>query len=155
MSTPGLLQKPDRLRSVFERIDCDDEGSDIAFALANNAMRAAGLRWVDMLDACLNPQGEAPAAFRKAFKPRQLYQGRDIPLEIFGGIKTEFSDTSCNGESLIISVETRDAVYGPIEVFDDLQIATIRSSPHRTFSLRIRRPRRDNDHPRVLRLEIA
>lgn len=69
MASTGLLEKPDTLRAVFERIDSGDQGADVAFNVADKAMRAAGVRWSDLLEAYLNPQVPSPKdAFANAFE---------------------------------------------------------------------------------------
>ncbi|AXK43868.1 hypothetical protein [Erythrobacter aureus] len=69
MASAGLLEKPDTLRAVFERIDSGDQGADVAFNVADKAMRAAGVRWSDLLEAYLKPNtASSKDAFANAFE---------------------------------------------------------------------------------------
>lgn len=174
--TSGLLSKRSRATAVFQRIDSGEEGADVAFGIADKALRAAGVKWTDLLDAYFDKQGHKDKAasdfasqFHNAFsaspfpgwakpkpataqyKPpnkRTIIQGLDIPDRISGTVKIVDRRQSKNGPMLIVMVESADhKSFGPLVVFNRDDIRRIENPRSQSFEGSVTRSKNPRHQP--------
>lgn len=79
----GLIDKRNRMRSIFNRLDSRAEGSDIAFRIADKALQSGNLSWTHLLDAHYaqldRPQEAQPSSTNSAPRPHPSTIPSDCP----------------------------------------------------------------------------
>lgn len=179
--TKSLAHNSDRLRAIFARIDSGDEGADIAFGKATNALRDAGISWSDLLEAHLRSSSspeQAKAMFDDAFagifnnsifsdmanrakappKANITVSGEDIPAEIRGVIEEVDRRKTRNGEMLVVTVSQDDGSvatkYGPLVIFNSPDIATFDAFEPKHFSGHVTKASKPHLYPKLHTLRL-
>lgn len=176
----AVASNPERLRKVFARLDAaeDPSGQDVAFHIADAALRSAGLTWSKLLDNYLGKANDTAASdFGNMFEgiftsfsesvrpshrasppqPRQKFlQGEDIPESISGYVKLIDERKTRDGmRMLVVHIADEHTIFGPLVIFNSSEIERLEQNKDALLQARVRQPQNKRHMPILYGLRAA